>query len=153
MGICCLIDEISGLPHSTQMSVQTCPSFILSPAAELAAISCYVRVIEKGSRNWKARRQKKLEQLAPSFAARGFKKAAVKLVRECLEGNAWHADHIRPVYKGGGLCHLENLRTLCVPCHQVILSPGFHFFNRHHQASAICLSVRERPFALPDIAC
>lgn len=38
------------------------------------------RVIEKGSRNWKARRHKKLEQLAPSFAARGFKKAAEKLV-------------------------------------------------------------------------
>lgn len=36
-----------------------------------------------------------------------------------LEGNAWHADHIIPVYKGGGMCQLDNLRTLCVPCHQV----------------------------------
>ncbi len=40
---------------------------------------------------------------------------------------AWHnhsmrhayADHIVAVYQGGGLCDLENLRTLCVICHQV----------------------------------
>lgn len=25
-----------------------------------------------------------------------------KLVHEPTEGNAWHADHIIPVYKGGG---------------------------------------------------
>ncbi len=30
-----------------------------------------------------------------------------------------HADHIVAVYQGGGLCDLENLRTLCVICHQV----------------------------------
>lgn len=29
------------------------------------------------------------------------------------------ADHIVAVYQGGGLCDLENLRTLCVICHQV----------------------------------
>ena len=42
-------------------------------------------------------------------------------VNHCVEGNAWHADHIRPVYKGGGLCDLDNLRTLCLPCHAVRL--------------------------------
>ena len=77
------------------------------------------RVIEKGSKNWMARRRRRLAQLAPKFCERGFKAAAEKLVKQCLDGNAWHADHIRPVYKGGGLCQLENLRTLCVPCHQV----------------------------------
>ena len=65
-----------------------------------------------------------------------------KLVREPTDGNAWHADHIIPVYKGGGMvkhaqvfvrlmlaqhdnifwffsgeCKLENMRTLCVACH------------------------------------
>ena len=30
----------------------------------------------------------------------------------------WDADHIVPVVEGGGQCTLENLRTLCVPCHQ-----------------------------------
>lgn len=30
----------------------------------------------------------------------------------------WHADHIIPVAEGGGECGLENLRTLCIPCHK-----------------------------------
>ena len=79
---------------------------------------CLIRLIEKGSRRWRERRARRLAELAPGFCARGFKAAAERLVGACLEGNAWHADHILPVYKGGGLCQIENLRTLCVPCHQ-----------------------------------
>lgn len=30
----------------------------------------------------------------------------------------WQADHIVPVVEGGGGCGLDNLRTLCVPCHK-----------------------------------
>lgn len=30
----------------------------------------------------------------------------------------WQADHIRAVVEGGGGCGLENLRTLCLPCHR-----------------------------------
>lgn len=30
----------------------------------------------------------------------------------------WDADHVIPVVEGGGLCGLENYRTLCVPCHK-----------------------------------
>ena len=30
----------------------------------------------------------------------------------------WQADHILPVCEGGGECGLENLRTLCSPCHK-----------------------------------
>lgn len=30
----------------------------------------------------------------------------------------WHMDHIVPVIEGGGSCGLENLRTLCLPCHK-----------------------------------
>lgn len=30
----------------------------------------------------------------------------------------WDADHILPVAEGGGECDLENLRTLCLPCHR-----------------------------------
>jgi 5-methylcytosine-specific restriction endonuclease McrA len=30
----------------------------------------------------------------------------------------WEADHVVPVVEGGGGCRLENLRTLCVPCHK-----------------------------------
>jgi 5-methylcytosine-specific restriction endonuclease McrA len=32
----------------------------------------------------------------------------------------WDADHIKPVSEGGGECSLDNMRTLCVPCHQVV---------------------------------
>jgi len=31
--------------------------------------------------------------------------------------SSWQADHIVPVVEGGGECGLENLRTLCLPCH------------------------------------
>jgi 5-methylcytosine-specific restriction endonuclease McrA len=32
----------------------------------------------------------------------------------------WDADHIVPVVEGGGSCGLENVRTLCVPCHRAV---------------------------------
>lgn len=31
----------------------------------------------------------------------------------------WEMDHIVPVVEGGGACGLENLRTLCKPCHRL----------------------------------
>ena len=33
-------------------------------------------------------------------------------------GDFWAADHITPVVEGGGGCGLENMRTLCTPCHR-----------------------------------
>ncbi len=30
----------------------------------------------------------------------------------------WDADHILPVAEGGGQCDLDNVRTLCLPCHR-----------------------------------
>ena len=32
--------------------------------------------------------------------------------------SGWEADHIVPVVEGGGSCGLENIRTLCIPCHR-----------------------------------
>lgn len=32
--------------------------------------------------------------------------------------SGWDADHIIPVVEGGGMCGLENYRTLCHPCHK-----------------------------------
>jgi hypothetical protein len=29
----------------------------------------------------------------------------------------WDADHVQPVSEGGGLCGLDNMATLCIPCH------------------------------------
>lgn len=34
------------------------------------------------------------------------------------KGDPWEADHIFPVYKGGGGCTLENFQTLCYWCHK-----------------------------------
>lgn len=31
-----------------------------------------------------------------------------KLVNDPTEGNAWHADHIIPVYQGGGIISLKT---------------------------------------------
>ena len=33
-------------------------------------------------------------------------------------GGLWDADHIIPVKEGGGLCGLDNMRTLCIKCHK-----------------------------------
>lgn len=30
----------------------------------------------------------------------------------------WQMDHVVPVVEGGGACGLDNLRTLCLPCHR-----------------------------------
>lgn len=30
----------------------------------------------------------------------------------------WDADHMLPVAEGGGQCDIDNLRTLCLPCHR-----------------------------------
>uniref|UniRef100_A0A8C4Q9K5 Zinc finger, RAN-binding domain containing 3 n=1 Tax=Eptatretus burgeri TaxID=7764 RepID=A0A8C4Q9K5_EPTBU len=39
------------------------------------------------------------------------------MVRDPHAGQFWQADHIRPVWNGGGQCSLANLQTLCTPCH------------------------------------
>ncbi|KAJ8753320.1 hypothetical protein K2173_019719 [Erythroxylum novogranatense] len=61
------------------------------------------------------RRTEYIEKVAPKVASR--KKLLDKLANDPSEANAWHADHIIPVYRGGGECKLENMRTLCVACH------------------------------------
>nr|GMC58413.1 DNA annealing helicase and endonuclease ZRANB3 isoform X1 [Ipomoea batatas] len=58
--------------------------------------------------------EKELRSLKLNLA---FMNRLQRLVAKPNEGNAWHADHIIPVYKGGGECLLENMRTLCVACH------------------------------------
>lgn len=32
----------------------------------------------------------------------------------------WQVDHVTAVFQGGGECHLDNLRTLCTPCHREV---------------------------------
>ncbi|CAH8388090.1 unnamed protein product [Eruca vesicaria subsp. sativa] len=61
------------------------------------------------------KRREYINKVAPVLFAR--KNLLETLVNDPAEGNAWHADHIIPVYRGGGECRLENMRTLCVACH------------------------------------
>ncbi|KAK9843831.1 hypothetical protein WJX81_008228 [Elliptochloris bilobata] len=79
-----------------------------------------LRNVEKGAARWQERRWRRLREAAPAWEARGAKAAGERLVTQAVAGNAWHADHILPVFRGGGLCTLENLRTLCVVCHQAV---------------------------------
>lgn len=46
----------------------------------------------------------------------GYPKGRIKQAHE-KNFALWDADHIVPVESGGGGCGLENMRTLCVPCH------------------------------------
>ncbi|XP_010258160.1 PREDICTED: DNA annealing helicase and endonuclease ZRANB3 isoform X2 [Nelumbo nucifera] len=62
-----------------------------------------------------ARRMEYIEKEAPKIAR--HKNLFDKLVSQPIDGNSWHADHIVPVYQGGGECRLDNMRTLCVACH------------------------------------
>jgi 5-methylcytosine-specific restriction protein A len=32
----------------------------------------------------------------------------------------WDADHVHPVVAGGGSCGIDNIRTLCIPCHKQV---------------------------------
>lgn len=46
-------------------------------------------------------------------------RALEKLLQNPKEGDFWQADHKLAVAEGGGDAGLENLQTLCVPCHKV----------------------------------
>jgi len=44
-----------------------------------------------------------------------------KCLKKCIAGGVrWHADHIVPVVEGGADLGLDNLRTLCEPCHKQV---------------------------------
>jgi 5-methylcytosine-specific restriction enzyme A len=52
----------------------------------------------------------------PRVAKLAHKKYGIPKGR--LRAEWWDMDHIVPVIEGGGGCGLENLRTLCIPCHK-----------------------------------
>ncbi|XP_006811177.1 DNA annealing helicase and endonuclease ZRANB3-like [Saccoglossus kowalevskii] len=53
-----------------------------------------------------------------------FSKLPVKILNGIIdkpsEGKFWQADHIVAVSNGGGLCSLDNFRTLCTVCHRSV---------------------------------
>ncbi len=40
-------------------------------------------------------------------------------------GGLWDAEHIIPVKEGGGMCGLENIRTLCIKCHKGVTKESY----------------------------
>jgi hypothetical protein len=44
--------------------------------------------------------------------------ALERLLQDPKEGDFWEADHVQAVSEGGGDCMLDNLQTLCKPCHK-----------------------------------
>eukprot|EP00802_Teleaulax_amphioxeia_P027269 Tamp_28565.p2 GENE.Tamp_28565~~Tamp_28565.p2 ORF type:complete len:161 (+),score=10.69 Tamp_28565:208-690(+) len=66
----------------------------------------------------KAEREKRVLMEAEAF--QHHPKLLSRLVRRPRPGYLWHADHIQPVFDGGGLCGVDNIRTLCVCCHALI---------------------------------
>ncbi|XP_077996801.1 DNA annealing helicase and endonuclease ZRANB3-like [Glandiceps talaboti] len=58
------------------------------------------------------------------LATTSFSKLPLKLLNNIIdkpsEGKFWQADHIVPVADGGGLCSLDNFRTLCTGCHRSV---------------------------------
>jgi 5-methylcytosine-specific restriction endonuclease McrA len=50
-----------------------------------------------------------------------------------LGTHAWEADHCLSVADGGGSCGLENLITLCVPCHRAKTKAWFRNRNKRRR--------------------
>jgi 5-methylcytosine-specific restriction endonuclease McrA len=46
--------------------------------------------------------------------------ASLRITKKESVKSLWHADHIIPVKDGGGLCGLDNIRTLCISCHKAV---------------------------------
>lgn len=61
--------------------------------------------------------------------------ASVKVRR-----SLWDADHIVPVAEGGGQCDLDNIRTLCLPCHREVTAE----LRRRLRASTLVSSEANR---------
>lgn len=47
-----------------------------------------------------------------------FLQKGVRYVKWSHRSSFFDIDHVTPVSKGGGSCGLDNLRLLCLPCHQ-----------------------------------
>ncbi|MEQ2266916.1 hypothetical protein XENORESO_021450, partial [Xenotaenia resolanae] len=61
---------------------------------------------------------KRKEMLENTWLAQLPLKQLNEMIRAPVEGDFWQVDHIRPVYRGGGQCSLDNLQTLCTACHK-----------------------------------
>jgi 5-methylcytosine-specific restriction protein A len=61
----------------------------------------------------------RLEFASLHWAARRDRMKQLGIPRN-REYSLWDADHIVPVIEGGGECGIDNIRTLCIPCHKTV---------------------------------
>eukprot|EP00890_Picochlorum_soloecismus_P004235 jgi/Picsp_1/4812/NSC_02180-R1_zinc finger ran-binding domain-containing protein 3-like len=92
---------------------------------EICKIDCdwmirRLQAIERETPDWKRRRKNLLEKHYPKFAQNIGPVNLRNLIEKASHGKAWQADHVIPVYLGGGQCDLWNLRTLCTACHKEV---------------------------------
>lgn len=57
----------------------------------------------------------------------------------------WEADHILPVFLGGGACDLDNFQTLCIPCHKT--KTLYHTLSHHNAISSQAIFMSDIRFA------
>ena len=70
---------------------------------------------------WKQQRERLLSRKEYQvFASKLSSAMKESLIDRALSGKAWQADHIIPVFEGGGQCTITNLRTLCTACHREV---------------------------------
>ncbi len=59
-----------------------------------------------------------------------------------VKSDSWQADHIHPVYMGGGGCSLSNFQTLCIDCHKSKTNYNLsHHIAISSQATSILFSL------------
>ncbi|MEW5314172.1 MAG: hypothetical protein WDW38_005687 [Sanguina aurantia] len=76
-----------------------------------------LQTIRTTSKGFMEKRLSVVQRLAPSMLQPRHKPALARILKQATEGSVWQADHIVAVYQGGGMCDLDNMRTLCTACH------------------------------------
>jgi 5-methylcytosine-specific restriction protein A len=100
-----------------QYKLRSDPSYLRHATFERdAGVCCKCQIdtiIEK--QHWRKQwlyesRNKSFQEVSDQWVSKGWPRS--------LDRAWWEADHIVEVCKGGGECGLENIQTLCVPCHK-----------------------------------
>uniref|UniRef100_A0A3B5MV26 Zinc finger, RAN-binding domain containing 3 n=1 Tax=Xiphophorus couchianus TaxID=32473 RepID=A0A3B5MV26_9TELE len=96
---------------------------------------------------------KRKEMLKNTWLAQLPLKQLNEMIRAPVEGDFWQVDHIRPVYRGGGQCSMDNLQTLCTACHKARTAQQARErsqMKKSAAASKVASDINSRPLYLPS---
>jgi 5-methylcytosine-specific restriction endonuclease McrA len=108
------------------LTIRTSPSAARESVFERdfgVCAACGVRTQQLRDRLRRFRRRRPTPEVVAQARelARGFE-TAIDVLDErpnvVFRRSLWEADHVVSVVEGGGGCGLDNLRTLCIPCHR-----------------------------------